>query len=212
MSVMIEEKLEDILPFVGKPARYTGGELNSVIKDHSTVEVKWAVAFPDSYEIGMSNLALSIVYHVLNRRNDCVAERTYAPWPDMEDLMREHGVPLYTLETKEPVGNYDFFAHSLSYEMSYSNLLNMIDLSGMPVRSLDRDKSHPLVLAGGHATFNPEPVAPFVDIFIIGECEEVLIDVVECFKANRDLSREELLLKMANIEGVYIPRFYESTY
>ncbi|MEP6755449.1 MAG: TIGR03960 family B12-binding radical SAM protein [Chthonomonadales bacterium] len=212
MSAIIDEKLEEILPYVGKPARYTGGELNSVIKDHSKVDVKWAVAFPDSYEIGMSNLALSIVYHVLNRRDDCVAERTYAPWPDMEDKMREHGVPLYTLETREPVGNYDFFALSLSYEMSYSNLLNMIDLSGMPVRSLDRDKSHPLVLAGGHATFNPEPVAPFIDIFIIGECEEVLIDVLECYKANRDLPREDLLLKMANIEGVYIPRFYESTY
>jgi radical SAM family uncharacterized protein len=212
MAAFIEEKLEEILPTVGKPARYTGGELNSIYKDHSTVDVKWAVAFPDSYEIGMSNLALSIIYHVLNIREDCVAERTYAPWPDMERAMRENGVPLYTLETKTPVGDYDFFALSLSYEMSYSNLLNMIDLAGMPVRSLDRDGRHPLVLAGGHATFNPEPVAPFVDLFVIGECEEVLYDIIETYKAYRDLPREELLLKFANIEGVYVPRFYDSLY
>jgi radical SAM family uncharacterized protein len=212
MSAFIEEKLEEILPTVLKPARYTGGELNSIVKDHATVDVKWAVAFPDAYEIGMSNLALSIVYHVLNTREDCAAERVYAPWPDMEKAMRENGVPLYTLETKTPVGECDFFAFSLSYEMSYSNLLNMLDLAGMPVRSLDRRDSDPLVIAGGHATFNPEPVAPFVDLFVIGEAEEILIDIVEVYKANRGLSREELLLKLANIEGVYVPRFYESTY
>src|SRR5437879_8548013 len=129
MSVFIEEKLEEILPAVGKPARYTGGELNCIYKDHSTVDVKWAVAFPDSYEIGMSNLALSIVYHVLNSRDDCVAERVYAPWPDMESQMRAHGVPLFTLETKTPVKDYDWLAFGLSYEMSYTNVLNMLDLA-----------------------------------------------------------------------------------
>src|SRR6185436_718212 len=116
MAVWIDDKLEEILPKVGKPARYTGGELNQIVKDHSTVDVKWVVAFPDSYEIGMSNLALSIVYHVLNSRADCVAERTYAPWPDMESAMRAAGVPLYTLESKTPVRDHDFFAFSLSYE------------------------------------------------------------------------------------------------
>src|SRR5258708_3723240 len=136
---MIEEKLEEILPTVGKPARYTGGELNCIIKDHATVDVKFALAFPDSYEIGMSNLALSIIYNLLNKREDCVAERTYAPWPDMERAMRDHGVPLYTLDTKTAVRDYDFFAFSLSYEMSYSNVLNMLDLAGIPIRAEDRD-------------------------------------------------------------------------
>src|SRR5258706_7632059 len=212
MSTIIEEKLEEILPHVSKPARYTGGELNCIYKDHSTVDVKWAVAFPDSYEIGMSNLALSIVYHVLNSRDDCVAERVYNPWPDMEKAMRAHGVPLYTLETKIPVLDYDFLAISLSYELSYSNLLNMLDLSGMPIRSLERGSEHPLVIAGGHCTFSPEPVAPFVDIFVIGECEEVLPEINEGYKANRNLPREELLLKIANIEGCYVPRVYDSLY
>ncbi len=244
-SEQIEERLEEILPLVGKPARYTGGELNCVYKDHSEIEacggVKCAVAFPDSYEIGMSNLALSIVYHVFNSREDCVAERTYAPWPDMEKAMRDHDVPLYTLETKRPVLDYDFFALGLSYELSYSNVLNMLDLAGMPIRSQDRDESppgfgaggqappgfgaggashpssliphpFPLVIAGGHATFNPEPVAPFIDIFVIGECEEVLLEIIEAYKAYRSLPRELLLLKLANIVGVYVPRFYESYY
>lgn len=239
MSAIIDEKLEEILPHVGKPARYTGGELNCVVKDHATVDVRFAVAFPDSYEIGMSNLALSILYDLLNRRDDCVAERTYAPWPDMEKAMRDRGVPLYTLETRTPVADFDFFALSLSYELSYTNLLNMLDLAGLPIRSLDRDgpsplnplsheqewgsagtlseehkrgMRYPLVIAGGHCTFNPEPVAPFVDLFVIGEGEEVLAEIVDTYKANRNLPREELLLRLANVEGVYVPRFYESTY
>src|SRR5438132_9105764 len=140
----IEEKLEEILPTVGKPGRYTGGELNSITKDHADIEtrrgVKFVISFPDSYEIGMSNLALSILYHVVNLRDDCLAERTYAPWPDMEMAMRAAGIPLYTLESKTPVADFDFFALSLSYEMSYSNLLNMLDLAGIPVRSEDRDE------------------------------------------------------------------------
>src|SRR5437660_1892353 len=180
MAAFIEEKLEEILPTVSKPARYTGGELNCIYKDHESVDVKWAVAFPDSYEIGMSNLALSIVYHVLNSRDDCVAERTYAPWPDMERAMRDAGVPLYSLESKTPIRDFDFFAFSLAYELSYSNVLNMLDLAGLPIRSLDRE-SGPLIIAGGHGTFSPEPVAPFVDLFVIGECEEVLLDIVQCY-------------------------------
>jgi radical SAM family uncharacterized protein len=209
---LIEEKLEEILPTVGKPARYTGGELNSIIKDHASVDVTFALAFPDSYEIGMSNLALSIIYNLLNLREDCVAERTYAPWPDMERAMRSHEVPLYTLESKKPVGEYDFLAFALSYEMSYSNVLNMLDLAGIPVRSEERDSSCPIIIAGGHCTFNPEPVAPFIDLFVIGEAEAVLPDIIETYKAHRDLPRVELLLKLANVEGVYVPRFYGSWY
>ncbi len=226
MANLIEEKLEEILPTISKPARYTGGELNSITKDHGSVEVKWAVGFPDSYEIGMSNLALSIVYNLLNSRDDCVAERVYNPWPDMEQALRNHGVPLYTLETRTPVRDYDFLALALSYELCYSNVLGMLDLAGIPLRSVDRDcpqsdesarsdaenRSYPLVLAGGHATFSPEPVAPFIDLFIIGEAEAVLPDVTECYKEYRNLPREELLVKLANVEGVYVPRFYEQRY
>lgn len=213
MAPSLEEKLEEILPTVSKPARYTGGELNSIYKDHAVCDVRFAIAFPDSYEIGMSNLALSILYHILNSREDCVAERVYAPWPDMEQAMRENGVPLYTLETKTPVRDYDFFAFSLSYELSYTNLLNMLDLAGMPVRSLDRDDGrYPLVMAGGHCTFNPEPVAPFVDLFVIGEGEEVLVEIVDAYKTYRHLPKKELLRRLAHIPGVYVPRFYESLY
>jgi radical SAM superfamily enzyme YgiQ (UPF0313 family) len=213
MNAFIEEKLEEILPTVGKPARYTGGELNAVVKDHNRCDITFALAFPDSYEIGMSNLALSILYHLLNEREDCVAERVYAPWPDMEQAVRAHGVPLYTLETKTPVRDYDFLGFSLSYEMSYTNVLNMLDLAGMPVRSLDRDgERFPLVIAGGHTTFNPEPMAPFIDLFVIGEGEEVLADILETYKDCRHLPKRDLLVKLANIPGVYVPRFYEATY
>ena len=213
MSAFIEQKLEELLPTVSKPARYTGGELNSVTKDHSQVEVTWAVGFPDSYEIGMSNLALSIVYHLLNSRPDCVAERVYNPWPDMEQALRDHGVPLYTLETRVPVREYDFLALALSYELSYSNVLSLLDLSGIPLRSVDRDDGKfPLVVGGGHATFAPEPIAPFFDLFVIGEAEAVLPEIVACYKENRQLPREALLVKLANVDGVYVPRFYEQQY
>ena len=217
-SAEIEERLEEILPNVGKPGRYTGGELNCVIKDHSTVEVKYAIAFPDAYEIGMSNLALSIIYNLLNNRKDCVAERVYAPWPDMDKAMRAAELPLFTLETKTACADYDLWGFSLSFELAYTNLLNMIDLAGIPVRSLDRDAgkpdgSHwPIIFAGGHATFNPEPVAPFVDVFVIGESESVLPQFTEVFKQFRHLSRPELMLKIANIPGCYVPRFYEPEY
>jgi radical SAM family uncharacterized protein len=217
-TIAIEDRLEEILPTVAKPARYTGGELNSIVKDHSTVEVKYAVAFPDAYEIGMSNLACSIIYNLLNKREDCVAERVYAPWPDMDRAMREAGLPLFTLETRTPVAEYDFWAFALSFELSYTNVLNMLDLAGVPVRSLDRDggqpdgSAWPIVIAGGHCTFNPEPMAPFIDVFVIGEAEEILVDITETFRAHRDLPRAELLLKLANIPGCYVPRFYEPVY
>lgn len=208
----IDAALERILPRVSKPARYTGGELNSIVKNHLACEVRFAIAFPDAYEIGMSNLALSILYHVLNSRADCLAERTYAPWPDMEREMRASGVPLFTLETRRPVAEFDFFAFSLSYELGYSNVLNMLDLAGMPVRSEERDARLPLVIAGGHCTYNPEPMAPFVDLFVIGEGEEVLEEIIETYKSLRDAPRDELLLALANVPGCYVPRFYESVY
>jgi len=214
----IEDRLEEILPTVTKPARYTGGELNSIVKDHSTAEVKYAVAFPDAYEIGMSNLALSIIYNMLNNRADCVAERVYAPWPDMDAAMRAAKVPLFTLETRTPCADYDLWGFALSFELAYTNVLNMLDLAGVPVRSLARDAGKPdggkwpIIFAGGHCTFNPEPMAPFIDVFVIGEAESVLPQLTEVFKQNRNLDRESLLLKMANIPGCYVPRFYAPTY
>lgn len=216
--LMIEDALEEILPTVSKPGRYTGGELNSVTKDHSSVEVKYAIAFPDAYEIGMSNLACSIIYHLLNKRPDCVAERVYAPWPDMDRAMRSAKLPLFTLETRTPVRDYDLLGFALSFELSYTNVLNMLDLAGIPVRSLDRDSgppdggNWPIVFAGGHCTFNPEPMAPFIDVFVIGEAEEVLPGLTLLFKQYRSLPREELLLKLANLEGCYVPRFYNAEF
>jgi radical SAM family uncharacterized protein len=215
---VIEDRLDEILPTVAKPARYTGGELNSIVKHHSSVDVKFAIAFPDAYEIGMSNLACSIIYNLLNSRADCLAERVYAPWPDMDRALRQHGVPLFTLETRTPLAEFDLWGFALSFELSYTNLLNMLDLAGVPVRSLDRDAGKPegghwpIIIAGGHCTFNPEPMAPFVDLFVIGEAEEVLGDITDCFKANRNGTREELLLALAQIEGCYVPRFYAPEY
>ncbi len=214
----IDERLEEILPGVSKPARYTGGELNIIVKEHAAVDVKYAIAFPDAYEIGMSNLACSIIYHLLNKRDDCVAERAYAPWPDMETAMRAAGLPLFTLETRTPLNEYDLIGFALSFELSYANVLNMLDLSGIPIRSLDRDagqadgRPYPIVFAGGHCTFNAEPMAPFVDLFVIGEAEEVLPAITETYKQHRDLPREELMLRLAQIPGCYVPRFYEPVY
>jgi len=214
----IEEKLEEILPTVAKPARYTGGELNSIVKDHATVAVKYAIAFPDAYEIGMSNLACSIIYNLLNNREDCVAERVYAPWPDMDKAMRAAEVPLFSLETRTSLADFDLWGFALSFELSYTNVLNMLDLAGVPVRSLDRDagqpdgSAYPIIFAGGHCTFNPEPMAPFIDVFVIGEAEAVLPELTEVFKAHRDLPRESLLLKIAQIPGCYVPRFYAPEY
>jgi radical SAM family uncharacterized protein len=214
----IEERLEEILPTVTKPGRYTGGELNSRTKDHSTVAVKYAIAFPDAYEIGMSNLACSIIYNLLNNREDCVCERVYAPWPDMDRALRASNTPLFTLETRTPLCDYDLVGFALSFELSYTNLLNMVDLGGIPVRSLDRDArkldgNHwPIIFAGGHCTFNPEPMAPFIDVFVIGEAESVLPEITEAFKLYRHLSREELMQYIANIPGCYVPRFYAPEY
>lgn len=215
---MIEERLEEILPTVTKPGRYTGGELNSVTKDHASVAVKYAIAFPDAYEIGMSNLACSIIYNMLNNGSETLCERVYAPWPDMDKAMRQAEVPLFTLETRTPIAEYDLIGFALSFELAYTNVLNMLDLGGIPIHNLERDsgqttgKHWPIIFAGGHCTFNPEPMAPFIDVFVIGEAEEVLPHMTETMRKYRDLPREELLLHFANIPGCYVPRFYAPEY
>lgn len=213
MHSHLDEALEEILPMVLKPARYVGGELNAIVKDHAKCDVRVALAFPDTYEIGMSNLAIAILYDILNRRDDCVAERVFAPWPDMESAMRARSVPIYTLETHTPVGEYDILGFSLAFELAYVTVLNMLDLAGIPIRSTDRDgQKAPLVIAGGHCTYNPEPLAPFVDAFVIGEGEGTIVDLVDTWKSAHNLPREEILARLARVPGVYVPRFYHAEY
>ncbi|MBP8949522.1 MAG: B12-binding domain-containing radical SAM protein, partial [Candidatus Promineofilum sp.] len=164
----IETALERILPRVTKPGRYTGGELNQVVKEWDSVGYRVAMAFPDLYDIGMSNLGWMIHYDIINKHRNLLAERVFCPWDDMEAALRERGIPLFSLETKHPVRDFDMLAMTLPYEQLFTNALNLLDLAGLPVRSADRDASYPLVVAGGHACYNPEPMAPFIDVFVIG--------------------------------------------
>jgi radical SAM family uncharacterized protein len=209
----IESRLDRILLKVQKPGRYVGGELNSVVKDWDKVETRVAFVFPDIYDIGVSNVGLKILYDQVNQRGDALAERAYAPWLDMEALMREHGIPLYTLESKRPLAHFDLIGFSLPYETLYTNTLNVLDLAGIPVRSVDRDETHPIILAGGHSTMNPEPMHAFLDAFVIGEGEEVIHDIINVIqKQKRTSSRNDILRELAKIQGVYVPRYYEAYY
>ena len=173
----IETKLDRILLKVQKPGRYVGGELNSTVKEWDKVQTKVAFVFPDIYDIGVSNVGLKILYDQINQREDALAERAYAPWVDMEALMREHGIPLYALESKQPLACFDLIGFTLPYETLYTNALNILDLAGIPVRSADRDETHPIIIAGGHSATNPEPMHAFIDAFAIGEGEEVIHDM-----------------------------------
>ncbi|HEX2989551.1 MAG TPA: TIGR03960 family B12-binding radical SAM protein [Anaerolineales bacterium] len=227
----IETKIDRILLKVQKPGRYVGGELNSVVKDWDRVQTRVAFVFPDIYDIGVSNVGLKILYDQVNQREDALAERAYAPWLDMEALMREHGIPLYTLESKRPLAEFDLIGFSLPYETLYTNALNVLDLAGIPVRSEDRDESHPLIIAGGHSTMNPEPMHAFIDAFVIGEGEEVIHDIIDVIMSLRGggssrrsnlpdddeiasgcRPRNDILKALAKIQGVYVPRFYEANY
>lgn len=215
-SEQIETALERMLPQVAKPARYTGGEYNQVVKDWHEIEAhdgyKVALAFPDIYDLGMSNLGLMILYDIINKHKNLLAERVYSPWTDMEALMRREGLPLFSLETKHPIRDFDMLAISLPYEQLYTNALNLLDLAGMPVRSADRDESYPLVIAGGHACYNPEPMTPFIDVFVIGEGEEAILRIIGTMRAAAHLDRETQLRHLAQIEGCYVPRFYDVGY
>ena len=208
----IEQVLDRVLLRVERPGRYVGGEYNSVIKDWDAVDVRVALAFPDLYDLGMSYLGIMILYEQLNRQPDILAERVFSPWVDMEALMRAEGLPLYSLETKHPVRDFDLLGISLPYEQLYTNALNLLDLAGMPLRSEDRDSSFPLVIAGGHACFNPEPVADFIDAFVIGEGEEIIVELARCVQRMRGSTREDLLQAVAGIQGMYVPRFYDVDY
>jgi len=208
----IESKLERILLKVQKPGRYVGGELNAIIKDWNKTQTKVALIFPDIYDIGVSNVGLKILYDQINQRDDALAERAYAPWLDMEALMREHGIPLYTLESKHPLACFDLIGFTLPYETLYTNTLNILDLAGIPVRSAERDETHPIIIAGGHSATNPEPMHAFMDAFVIGEGEEVIQDIINVVQKRKGTKRRETLRELAKISGVYIPQFYETAY
>ncbi|MFL0251217.1 TIGR03960 family B12-binding radical SAM protein [Clostridium neuense] len=205
---------DDILYKVEKPARYVGKEYNSVIKDKEKVDMRFAFCFPDVYEVGMSHLGIKILYHVLNLREDTYCERVYAPWPDMEKLMRENNIPLYALETKDPLCEFDFIGFTLQYEMSYTNILNMLDLSGIAVRASERKEEDPIVLCGGPCAYNPEPLYDIADLFSLGEGEEHLNEVLDLYKKckNDGISKKEFLRMASHIEGTYVPSLYNVTY
>lgn len=210
----IATRLERILLTVQKPARYVGGEYNAVVKDWEAVDTRVVFVFPDVYEIGLSNLGLQILYDAVNRRADALAERAYAPWLDMEAAMRALGIPLYSLESKHPLAAFDIIGFSLPYETLYTNVLNLLDLAGLPIYSAERDERHPLVIAGGHACFNPEPMHAFLDAFVIGEGEEVIHEILEVVKTWKrgGGSRAAVLRALARIPGVYVPSLYEVRY
>ncbi len=210
----IDQKLVRILPTVQKPARYVGGELNQVVKDWDSVETRLALVFPDIYDLGMSNLGLAVLYELINARPDALAERAYNPWLDMELAMRKAGIPLYSLETHHPLAAFDILGFSLPYETLYTNCLNALDLAGLPLHSSARQASHPLVIAGGHATFNPEPMHSFIDAFVIGEGEQVIHEIIDAYQSCKrtSQSRQQLLLALSAIPGVYVPSLYQPTY
>jgi len=220
----IESRLERILLNVQKPGRYVGGELNAVVKEWAAVNTRVAFVFPDIYDIGISNLGLQILYDLVNQRPDALAERAYAPWIDMEALMRSHDIPLYSLESKHALAAFDILAFTLPYETLYTNCLNLLNLAGIPLRSADRGDSQPLVIAGGHACFNPEPMHAFIDAFVIGEGEEVIQEILDTAgkflthgsddpnHPGMRIDRQAALQALAQIPGVYVPQFYEAGY
>lgn len=211
---MISKEVEKILPLVQKPGRYTGGELNSVVKDKSKVDLRYAFCFPDSYEIGMSHLGIKILYSAANAREDVWCERVFAPWHDMEKEMRERSIPLYGLESGDPIRDFDLIGFTLQYELSYTNVLNMLDLAGIPIKSKDRTGLTPIIVGGGPCVCNPEPMADFFDIFSLGDGEEVsdeLFDLlIECKK--KGSTKAEFLQKAAQIKGLYVPSLYNIEY
>ncbi|HCX63498.1 TIGR03960 family B12-binding radical SAM protein [Sedimentibacter sp.] len=208
------KKLDRELLSVEKPARYVGSELNSVVKNNNDVNIRFAFAFPDVYEVGMSHTGLHILYHLLNSKDNIWCERVFAPWTDMEEVMRKNDIPLYGLESKDELKKFDFVGFTLQYEMSYTNVLNMLNLADIPIRSKDRTEDMPIVMAGGPCAYNPEPLYEVVDLFTIGESEELILELMELYEKEKisGFNKLSFLEKAARIEGVYVPRFYEETY
>ncbi|MGN0394704.1 MAG: TIGR03960 family B12-binding radical SAM protein [Coprococcus sp.] len=205
---------DEILMSIEKPARYIGGEYNSIIKDKENIDIRFCMCFPDVYEIGMSHLGIQILYDMFNRREDTWCERVYSPWPDLDAIMREQNIPLFALESQEPIKDFDFLGITLQYEMCYTNILQVLDLAHIPIRSEQRKKSDPIVIGGGPCAYNPEPIADFFDIFYIGEGEtvyDILLDLYKEYKYS-DMSRREFLIKASNIPGLYVPCLYDVCY
>jgi len=210
-------RLEPLLAKVQKPARYIGCEDGAITPEHGPGKVAWLLVYPDTYEVGLPNQGLQILHEILNERPDAVAERSYAPWVDLEALLRANRLPLFSLETHRPAPEFDVIAFNLSAELVYTNVLNCIDLAGVPVRAAERDADDPLIAAGGHCTFNPEPLADFVDFFVIGDGEEAVGDVNEVLRewkasGRTPGSREHVLRALASVPGVYVPSMYEVAY
>ena len=213
----MNEKLalnDDILMKIEKPARYIGNEVNAVVKDRDSIDVRFCMCFPDVYEIGMSNLGMMILYNMFNQREDVWCERLFSPWPDLDKVMREKKIPLFALESQEPIRDFDFLGITIGYEMCYTNILQVLDLSGIPLKSADRGEDFPIVIGGGACAYNPEPLAPFFDLFYIGEGETVYDALFDAYKANKKAggSRRDFLLAAAKIPGIYVPSLYEVTY
>ena len=210
------DQLERLLPFVMKPIQYVGGEVNAVTKPWEDVTVHWALMYPDAYEVGAPNQGVQILYEVINERDDALAERTYAVWPDLEALMRTHEVPQFTVDAHRPVGDFDVLGLSFSTELGYTNMLTALDLAGIPLHATDRDETHPIVVAGGHAAFNPEPIADFVDCAVLGDGEEAVLLITEIVKQwildGRPGGREQVLLELARSGSIYVPRYYDVDY
>ena len=205
---------DEILLQIDKAARYIGGEVNAVMKNKEDVDIRFAMAFPDVYEIGMSNLGMMILYDMFNKRNDVWCERLFSPWTDLDKIMREEHIPLFTLESQDPVKDFDFLGITLGYEMCYTNVLQLLDLSGIALLSADREENDPVIIGGGACAYNPEPLAEFFDLFYIGEGETVYDALFDAYKANKKAggSRSDFLLKAAQIPGIYVPSLYEVTY
>jgi radical SAM family uncharacterized protein len=219
MSQTLWPQIESILLQVTTPSQYIGGEFNSITKDHNSVDIKIALTFPDTYEIGMSHWGLQVLYGIINSRQDALAERVFAPRIDMEQLMREKGIPLFSLESHIAVKDFDVVGFSLQYELAYTNILNMLDLAGIPLESRSRNETHPLIIAGGPSAFNPEPMADFIDIFVIGDGEEKIVEIIEALKTLKKgnvhgiKSREDKIKYLVEkISGVYAPSMYQMTY
>jgi len=207
------DQINYLLYQVSQPSRYVGNEWNAIIKEHQQVSLKLALAFPDLYEVGMSNLGLQILYHIVNQKKDFVAERVFAPGTDLEELLRREKISLFSLETFTPLQEFDLVGFSLQYELNYTNLLNMLNLSGIPLRSSQRVEG-PLIMGGGGCAFNPEPLAPFLDILVLGDGEEIILDIMKRMQKakERGASRKEILIELAGLEGIYVPSLYEPKY
>ena len=205
---------DETLLSIQQPARYIGGEVNSVTKVLTPETIRFCMCFPDVYEIGMSHLGIQILYSMFNSREDIYCERVYSPWMDLDPIMREKNIPLFTLETQEPVKNFDFLGITLQYEMCYTNVLQILDLAQIPLHAADRGEDMPIVIGGGPCAYNPEPLADFFDMFYIGEGETVYFELLDCYKENKKNggSRRAFLAKAAQIEGIYVPAFYDVEY